>query len=138
VERGQGADTEYRPAKEKQKTLAPAARDYSPHNNKAKSKMSNPKEPPSTGLHEADGQGDEPGAAPGGAAHRTAGRPEEQRTGRAHPGEQPRAKGPATTRGRVYGAGATNRDGKQGPGTDNTRQQAQLLGLEARRGRRAS
>ena len=56
-------------------------------------------------LHEADGQGDEPGAAPGGAARRTAGRPEEQRTGRAHPGEQPRAKGPATARGAAKARG---------------------------------
>ena len=63
--------------------------------------------------------GDEPGMAPGGAACRAAGCPEEQRTGRAHAGEQPRAKGPATARAPGRGARATKHNGKRGGGTDD-------------------
>ena len=81
--------------------------------------MSAPKEPPSTGLPEAHGQGEKPRAAAGGAVRRAAGRPGGQRTGQSHRGEQPRAKGPATARAPGRGARATNRNGKRGGGTDD-------------------
>ena len=82
---------------------------------KSKSKMSTPKEPPSAGLPEAHGQGEKPRAAAGGAVRRAAGRPAGgQRTGQAHRGEQPRAKGPATARAPGRGARATKRNGNFG------------------------
>ena len=81
--------------------------------------MSTLKEPPSAGLPEAHGQGEKPRAAAGGAVRRAAGRPEGQRTGQVHCGEQPRAKGPATARAPGRGARATKRNGKRGGGTDD-------------------